>query len=85
MTGFQAVLNDIISLLGGSIGEMGKQIGTGIGETVSALFLETNESGEVTGISLTAGVIAIFGGISLTCGLTYLVTRWIFSLGGRKV
>lgn len=84
MTGFQAVLNDIITLLGGSIGQMGKQIGKGIGDTVSALFLETSESGDVTGISLTAAVIAIFGGISLTCGLTYMCTRWIFSLGGRK-
>ena len=42
MTGLQAVLNDIISLLGGSIGAMGKQIGEGLGDTVSAIFLKTN-------------------------------------------
>lgn len=84
MTGLEAVLNDIISLLGGGITQMAKNIGGGLKELVTEIFLETNESGEVIGASVTAGVVAIFGGISLAITLSYAVTRWITSLGAKK-
>ena len=84
MTGLEAVLNDIISLLGGGITQMAKKIGGGLKELVTEIFLETNESGEVTGASVTAGVVAIFGGIALSVTLSYAVTRWVTSLGAKK-
>lgn len=84
MTGLEAVLNDIISLLTGGISGMAKGIGSGLKELVTEIFLETTEQGEVTGASITAGVVAIFGGLSLAVSLSYAVTRWITSLGAKK-
>lgn len=85
MQALEAILADIITLLTGGLVGMGTGLGKGLGALVTNIFLETNETGEVTGMSLFAGIVCIFGGIGLTVGLSRKVVAWISSLGGSRM
>lgn len=77
-----SVLSEFITILVGGITEMATGIGNGIKSAVTAFFLagEGTTSSPYT-LSVLGGVIAIFAGISLACGLTKLVYHLITSLG----
>lgn len=81
MAGLETVLNDIMSLLTGGLGSMALGIGEGLGNLVKSIFLEVNETGETTGLSLFGGVIIIFAGVGLAIGLSRWVVNWVTSLG----
>lgn len=76
-----AVLTEFIGLLVGGISELAGGLGTGIQQYVTDLFLTTGESGTITGLSTFGGVVAIFGGIALSVGLTTLIFNWVRSIG----
>lgn len=73
------VLTEFIGLLVGGITEMGTGIGAGANATITSMFLETTETG--TALSTLGGVVAIFGGIALAVGFTYLIFNWVTSIG----
>lgn len=76
-----AVLTEFIGLLVGGISELAGGLGTGIQQYVTDLFLTTGENGTITGLSTFGGVVAIFGGIALSVGLTTLIFNWVRSIG----
>lgn len=81
MAGLETVLSDIMSLLTGGLTSIATGIGGGLGNLVTSIFLEVNESGEAQGLSLFGGVIIIFAGIGLAIGLSRWVVNWVTSLG----
>lgn len=81
MTG---VLGEIITLLTSGITQMATGIGSGVGQLVQNIFLQTAENGEIT-LSVFGGVTVIFAGVGLAIGLSKLVMHWIGSLGGSNM
>ena len=77
----QDALTDFIRILVGGISQMASGIGTGVQEAVTKLFLATNESGTITGLSTFGGVTAIFAGVSLAVGFISLIFYWIQNIG----
>lgn len=78
------VLQSIIELLVGGITGIASGIGSGLNDLVTQIFVTTSETGEVTGLSIFGGLIAVFGGIALAVGLSKLVVGWVMSLGARN-
>ena len=76
-----AVLTEFIGLLVGGITSLASGIGSGVQQYVTDLFLKTEDSGTITGLSTFGGVVAIFGGIALAVGLTTLIFNWVRSIG----
>ena len=74
------VLTEFIGLLVDGISTLAAGIGQGVNGFVADLFL-TMDGDTVTGLSVFGGVVAIFGGIALSVGITTLVFRWIQSIG----
>lgn len=79
--GFGTVLGDFIELLVGGLKSMGEGIGEGVNDYVSNLFFTLDGSGNVTGLSVFGGTVAIFGGIALAIGLGSLIFYWVRSIG----
>lgn len=79
-----AILEEIVQLLVGGITAISEGIGTGLSTLVTDVFLLSDESGKISGLSTFGGVVAIFGGISLAVGLSTFVVKWVASLGARK-
>ena len=77
------VLTEIIELLVSGISGIATGIGTGLGQLVQAIFLDTSVEG-VTKLSTFGGVVIVFAGIGLAIGLSKLVVHWITSLGASK-
>ena len=80
-----AVLQEFISILVGGTTAIGQAIGGALSTMAQAMFLEATTVEGVTTYSLSVfgGILAIFAGISLACGLAYLVYNWVSSLGAR--
>ena len=79
-----SVLGEIITLLTSGITQMATGIGSGVGQLVQNIFLQTAETGEIT-LSVFGGVTVIFAGVGLAIGLSKLVMHWIGSLGGSNM
>lgn len=77
------VLGEFVDILVGGITNMATGIGSGVNQFAADLFFRMSEDGTVAGLSTFGGLIAIFGGISLSCGLTYLIFSWVRSIGNR--
>lgn len=76
------LLNQIIELLVGGITGMATGLGRGINQYVTDLFIATGESGAMS-LSSFGGMVAIFGGIALSVGITRRIFNWLITLGGR--
>lgn len=74
------VATDFFSILTGGIVRLGEGIATGVASMARALFLNI-ENGEVTGLSVFGGIVAIFAGLALAIAITTRVYTWITSLG----
>ncbi len=73
------ILTEFIGLLVGGITELATGIGAGLNGAVTAMFLETTETGMV--LSTFGGMVAIFGGIALAIAFVTLVFHWLESIG----
>lgn len=80
-SGFGAVLGDFIELLVGGLKSMGEGIGEGVNDYVANLFFTLDSSGNVNGLSIFGGTVAIFGGVALAIGLGTLIFHWVRSIG----
>lgn len=78
-------MSDMIELLTGGLTGMATGIGGGLKNLVTELFLETGTEGTITGMSILAGVVCVFGGIALAVGLSRGVVGWITSLGSSRI
>lgn len=76
-----AALTEFVGLLVGGITALATGVAQGVSTMASTLFLATNTSGEVTGLSAFGGIAGIFAGISLAVGITTRVFIWVQSLG----
>ena len=76
-----AVLTEIISILTGGISGIATGIGSGLGNLVSSIFLDT--TGDGTKLSVFGGLIVVFAGVSLAIGLSRWVVNWLTSLGAN--
>lgn len=74
------VMSDFIGVLISGISQLAGGLANGIVAMASALFLSTTD-GQVTGLSLFGGIIAIFAGLALAVGITTKVYNWVTSLG----
>ena len=75
------VLGDFIEILVSGITDLGSGIASGVANMAKALFLQTSTTGEVTGLSVFGGIVAIFAGISLAISITTRVYTWVTTLG----
>lgn len=75
------ILQTIISLITGGITGIATGIGQGLSTLVQSLFFSSGETG---GLSVFAGVVFIFVGISLAMSLCRWVVNFITSLGARN-
>ncbi len=78
-----AVLTEILNLLTSGISTYAQAFGSGLADTVEAIFLTTGEGGALS-LSTTGGLIVIFAGLALAIGITRLVFNWVVSLGGSN-
>ena len=76
-----AVLTEIIELLVAGISGIATGIGTGLGNLVTSIFLDT--TGDGMKLSTFGGVIVVFAGVSLAIGLSRWVVNWVTSLGAN--
>lgn len=74
------VLQEFISILVSGITSLATGIAGGVVAMAKALFLEET-AGEVTGLSVFGGIVAIFAGLGLAISLTTRVYTWVTSLG----
>lgn len=74
-----SILQEFVGLLVGGIQAMATGIAQGANSMVTALFLDS--SGTTPVLSTFGGVVAIFGGVALAVGFTYLIFNWIKSIG----
>lgn len=72
---FLTALSDFAQLMVGGIIDLGTGIATGITNMASALFLDNGSLGIV------GGIIAMFCGLALACGITSKVYTWCTTLG----
>lgn len=79
--GASNALKELVDLLVGGVTDLGAGIGSGANAFVTDLFLKTNESGAIEGLSAMGAVVGIFGGVSLAIGITTLIFSWVRSLG----
>jgi len=75
----QSVLTEFINLLSQGITTLAQNIGSGLQQAVTSIFLDT--SGSTPVLSTFGGVVAIFGGIALAVGFVTLVFNWIMNIG----
>lgn len=77
-----AVLTEFINLLVGGISGMATGIGGGLQSLAKAIFLdgEGTQASPYT-LSVFGGVLGIFAGISLACGLSAKIVAWVSNLG----
>lgn len=75
------IVSEFVQILTSGITEMAKGLGAGVNAYVSDLFLKVGETGEVTGLSVFGGIVAVFGGITLAITITTLIFNWLKSLG----
>lgn len=79
----EAILTQLIDLLGGAIVEFAGKIGAGVTALVKAFFLEgAGTQADPYTLSVFGGVIAIFGGVSLAIALSAKIFHLVASLGG---
>ena len=74
------VLTEFVNLLVGAIESLGTGIASGVVNMAKALFLVESQ-GNITGLSIFGGLVAIFAGIALAVGITTRVYLWVTSLG----
>lgn len=75
------VLGDFVEILVSGIVDLAKGIAAGVVEMSKALFLTTSSTGEVNGLSVFGGMIAIFAGLALAIRITTRVYTWVTTLG----
>lgn len=76
-----AVVTEMVQLLISAISSVGQGVASGIGDTLTALFVQTTEGTQH--LSTTGGIIVAFGAIALALGICRLCVMFIFSLGSR--
>ena len=74
------VLSEFVQILVGGITQMATGIASGVTAMAKALFLEESQ-GQVTGLSVFGGIVAIFAGLALAISITTRVYTWVTSLG----
>lgn len=77
-----AILQEIVQLLVSGITQFATGFGAGLGELVSAIFIDG--TGDTATLSTMGGLIVVFAGISLTIGLSRWVLNFVTSLGARN-
>lgn len=79
-----AIVTEICSILVSGIQTLGTGIAGGVTNMVQALFVSgTGTTGDPYALSITGGVIAVFGAIALAVSLTTKLYNWVMSLGAR--
>lgn len=78
------ILNDIIEILVGGLTGMAQGFGTGLGDLVKSIFLQTGETGVVEGLSTFGTLVIVFAGVSLAIGMCRWVINFITSIGARN-
>ena len=73
-----AILETIISIMTGGITGIATGIGQGLSTLTQAIFMNNGE------LSLFAGIVFVFAGISLAMSLCRWVVNFITSLGNRN-
>lgn len=75
-------ISEFVSILVGSVVDLGTGVAEGIANMASALFLKVNsETGAVTGLSIFGSLIGLFAGLGLAVGVTTKTFIWITKLG----
>lgn len=77
------ILQEIISIITGSLTGIAQAIGEALTTAVTAIMFTTAE-GTITGLSTFGIVVLIFAGLSLSFSLTRLVYRFVTSLSARN-
>lgn len=73
------VLTEFIGILAGGISEFATAVGSALNGAVTAMFLETTETG--VALSTFGGTVALFGGVALAVGFVTLIFHWLESIG----
>lgn len=76
--GFISILDTIVSILTGGIVGVSAGVGAGVSTLVSDIFITNNT------LSVFAGMIVVFAGISLAIGLSRWIMNFLTSLGAKK-
>lgn len=71
---------DFISIIVSGLGAFASGVASGVSDFASALFLNV-QNGQVVGLSVFGGILAIFAGLALAVAITTKVYIWITSLG----
>lgn len=75
------VLDDFVGVLTSAIGSLASGIAGGVTAMAQDLFLQDDGEGNITGLSVFGGIVALFAGLALAVGITTKVYTWVTTLG----
>lgn len=75
------VLDDFVGVLTTAIGSLASGIAGGVTAMAQDLFLQDDGEGNITGLSVFGGIVALFAGLALAVGITTKVYTWVTTLG----
>lgn len=75
------VLHDFVGVLTTAIGSLASGIAGGVTAMAQDLFLQDDGEGNITGLSVFGGIVALFAGLALAVAITTKVYTWVTTLG----
>lgn len=75
------VLDDFVGVLTTAIGSLASGIAGGVTAMAQDLFLQDDGEGNITGLSVFGGIVALFAGLALAVAITTKVYTWVTTLG----